>query len=157
MRKKRTLLAVACVAGLLLAIVFVILGSGTWSRSRPAVTFLGYTNISGARMALLVVSNSTPQPINFRTTPEYYTGSAMMPYFMPLSPGQANLVTVPQAASQSAVKFEFVAQSSYPRALVSALLGSGIRGAIKVTRDNFSGITRFRRRPEYDLEIHLQQ
>ena len=138
-------------------LVIIILGSGALDRSRPAVRLVGYTNIYGRRMALLEVSNSTPQPINFSTSPAYYSDSATMPFFMPLSPCQTNLVTVPQEASQSTVKFEFVAQAPYPRALVSALMRSGIRGAIKVTRDNFSGVSRFRRRPEYDLEIRLEQ
>jgi hypothetical protein len=155
--KKRILLAVACVACLLLTMVIVILCSGALDRSRPAVRLVGYTNVYGTRMALFVVSNSTLQPINFSTSPDYSRDSATMPFFMPLSPGQTNLVTVALQASQRAVKFEFVAQTPYLRALVLALQGSGLRGAIKVTKDNFSGVTRFRRRPEYDLEIRLEQ
>lgn len=155
MSKKKIVISGMCAGVLLIATVLVIFVPAASTGPQPVVQFLSYTNVSGSAMSLFVVSNSTSISINFRTSPEYYTGSESMPRFMPLPPRGKYIVTVPRPDHSTSVKFEFVARNTYLKTLFAALGDWRIRDAVKVTSDRISGITYFSRRPDFDVEISL--
>lgn len=153
MSKKRLFVS-ASIAVLVSVLMLVIFAHRTSNGFRPVVRFLSYSNANNLKMALFVVSNLTAVPINFTTSPQQSV-SNFLAYFEPLPPGEARPITVPCLAGRSSVTFSFVARKTYAQNLSGAWRFSGIKGAVKVTKEYLSGVAYFEKKPGYDLEVGL--
>ncbi len=156
-RKKIAFAASAVVVGALAVSTIFLVRSGVSTRPRPHVQFVAYTNSAGLKLALFAVSNSTSRAINLRTHPAYVTGDPAKPALKPLQPSKSGSVAIPHSPGTTSVRFEFFTQTSYPRACLAAWRAAGLRGAIRVGTDTFSGPSWFARWPEYDSQITLPE